>query len=415
MEKSNSKIKKLVKSIGICSIIIALMLPTVIGGGPNGPWDFWSNRPHVFNTNTGNIGIGTSTPEEKLHISDGNIRVDNGAIQLVHSNGYKTFINSVSLNTFITDLASGSIVFSTGTSPGAAQSRFCIANNGNIGIGTLSPEEKLHVYGNIRVDGNVGIGTETPLGKLDVETDDDIAIIGVTSTGTGIYGFADADGTAIHAQNPGGGIAISGYSDGGLAGLFNGDVYVNGHVGIGILPSLGRLEVNANDDVAISGGTSSGSAGVYGYAGANGAAVHGQNPSGGIGVSGYSNGGYAGYFKGDTLIDGDLNLTGTIKGAIMTNIREVSNGPEYMVYYNDYTLFVNAEDVAINIILPQASQFEGRILVIKKVDNTINPMVITPYTGDLIDGFSSWSTVMPFEGVTLQSDGVSHWYIIGGY
>ncbi len=110
MKKGNNKIKKLVKSIGICSIIIALMLPTVIGGGPNGPWNFWSNKPHIFNTNTGNIGIGTSTPEEKLHISDGNIRVDNGAIQLVHSNGYKTFINSDSLNTFITNLASGSIV-----------------------------------------------------------------------------------------------------------------------------------------------------------------------------------------------------------------------------------------------------------------------------------------------------------------
>ena len=109
MKKRNSNIKRLVLSIGICgmflmmscyagatntsSIIailnrIARMAPTGVAGPPSGVgpgWDFNSNKPHMFNTNTGNIGIGTKTPVAKLDIY-GNIAI-NGTV-IIDSSGH---------------------------------------------------------------------------------------------------------------------------------------------------------------------------------------------------------------------------------------------------------------------------------------------------------------------------------------
>lgn len=93
--------------------------------------------------------------------------------------------------------------------------------------------------------GNIGIGTSYPYNKLEVST----------TTGTAIYGTSPDT------------YAIIGNTDGsGVAGI------------------LGR-------------GDASDSWGVYGYA-----------PNGGIGVRGYSNGGWAGFFNGDTYVAGNLGL-----------------------------------------------------------------------------------------------------------
>jgi hypothetical protein len=41
--------------------------------------------------------------------------------------------------------------------------------NGDVGIGTTAPEQRLHVDGNVGITGNVGIGTTSPTQKLHVE------------------------------------------------------------------------------------------------------------------------------------------------------------------------------------------------------------------------------------------------------
>lgn len=47
-------------------------------------WDFWSNPPHIFTRNTGNIGIGTTAPSAKLDIV-GNIAIN--GLEIIDASG----------------------------------------------------------------------------------------------------------------------------------------------------------------------------------------------------------------------------------------------------------------------------------------------------------------------------------------
>jgi hypothetical protein len=103
--------------------------------------------------NSGNVGIGTTTPSQKLEV--------NGNITL--SSEYQKILLPMSLNYTggitgddgqfkkLTLFHGNSIVFETGTNePSYNNTRMTIDYLGNVGIGTTSPTEKLSVNGNIR-------------------------------------------------------------------------------------------------------------------------------------------------------------------------------------------------------------------------------------------------------------------------
>jgi hypothetical protein len=136
------------------------------GGGTTNLWSVSGND--IYNTNTGNVGIGTSGPESKLHISSGGLR-----------HGYPGAIGI--------------------DASGIIGGRFTILDNGNVGINNNNPQHKLHVNGNIDAQsftingqpftgsgsgggsqwittgnniyystGNVGIGNNSPTEKLEI-------------------------------------------------------------------------------------------------------------------------------------------------------------------------------------------------------------------------------------------------------
>ncbi|RME53840.1 MAG: hypothetical protein D6795_04895, partial [Deltaproteobacteria bacterium] len=126
---------------------------------------------------SGNVGIGTASPAQKLHVSGGDLRVGdvtNVRVQ-IHSTGSG---NSGYSNLYLTNAATGSgnaqiwkyaagatswggsaslnIYNSNGPiafHPANRANAMFIAANGAIGMGTTSPTQKLHVVGNIRVTG----------------------------------------------------------------------------------------------------------------------------------------------------------------------------------------------------------------------------------------------------------------------
>lgn len=85
-------------------------------------------------TDTGNVGIGTTTPQEQLHLGNG---VTGGAIRL---QGY-----SASGNTYGTISCNGDNCFFDNSYSSGIE--LFIQYNGNVGIGTTAPSYLLHVNG----------------------------------------------------------------------------------------------------------------------------------------------------------------------------------------------------------------------------------------------------------------------------
>jgi len=181
----------------------------------------------VFNFAIGNVGIGTTAPENKLHVqqsdvftgihttagvrikSDGGSAIGNyhGTIALSRGTG-GVAISAVQEATDSDVMGLAFFTHPSATGADAAVEKVRIDASGNVGIGTTTPGEKLNVFnssntevairfGNsedssgyikyinddlqfltdyavrihIRDDGNVGIGTTSPTAKLDVEGD----------------------------------------------------------------------------------------------------------------------------------------------------------------------------------------------------------------------------------------------------
>lgn len=90
---------------------------------------------------SGNIGIGTNNPQTKLHVQDGAIRLQNGALQLNFSTGGATDIKSPNSSLYLNASGgAGHIVMQV--DPGAQ----------GVGIGTSTPTQKFEVAGNMKCD-----------------------------------------------------------------------------------------------------------------------------------------------------------------------------------------------------------------------------------------------------------------------
>ncbi|MCD4695334.1 MAG: hypothetical protein K8S16_03750, partial [Bacteroidales bacterium] len=108
------------------------------------------------------------------------------------------------------------------------------ANTGNVGIGSSSLFYKLNV-------------TPASGSAINGESPDAIGVSGVTSgyQQAGVYGVGgSADSYGVYGWNWFGGDAIRGFSNGGWAGYFNGDLYTSGNVGFGTTTPNAKLHVN---------------------------------------------------------------------------------------------------------------------------------------------------------------------------
>jgi hypothetical protein len=139
-----------------------------VGGGLS----FRTNsNPRMTLTNAGDMGVGVTTPDSKFHVSDGSA----GAVTAL-AGTVGTFESNT--NTYLSVLsptgALGGLVFGspTGTLRGsvlynhgsdlmtiatAGSNRLAIDGTGNVGVGTTSPDTKLHVEGTAESNGVTGV------------------------------------------------------------------------------------------------------------------------------------------------------------------------------------------------------------------------------------------------------------------
>ncbi len=108
---------------------------------------------NIYNTNTGNVGIGTNTPNNKFQIGS-NTTFSGNDLVICNSNGALAIYNDIT-ETFLYGTKDISI------RPGNGQMAIYAKSNGNVGIGTTAPAEKLHVSGNSIITGTIKAGTNS--------------------------------------------------------------------------------------------------------------------------------------------------------------------------------------------------------------------------------------------------------------
>lgn len=125
----------------------------------NNDWNYWTDPPNMYAIQSGNVGIGTTSPVEKLDVI-GTVQMTGFKLPTGASDGYVLTSNALGVGTWQA-IAGG--IAGSGTSnyiPKFTDSTTIgdstiYENNGNVGIGTTNPDMKLDVNGEVRstVDG----------------------------------------------------------------------------------------------------------------------------------------------------------------------------------------------------------------------------------------------------------------------
>lgn len=80
----------------------------------------------------------------------------------------------------------------------------------------------------------------------------------------------------------------------------------------------------------------------------------------------------------------------------------------------DLLALVNATSAPITVTLPPAGGCEGRVAVVKKTDSTSNAAIVSPITGETIDGQTSYNIAQQYGALSVVSDG-TNWHILAAY
>ena len=128
-------------------------------------------------TSTQRIGIGTTSPTEKLHV-DGTVK-GNDFFGNLFSVGNEGKVVSTSTLGLQLQATAGSKPITFFTNVGGSTEKMRITEDGKVGIGTTTPAEKLTVEGNISGSGNVNIVGDVTASAF---VGDGSALTGVTAT-----------------------------------------------------------------------------------------------------------------------------------------------------------------------------------------------------------------------------------------
>jgi hypothetical protein len=143
------------------------------GSGSKG-LDFYTDAQRRLHIATaGNVGIGTATPNHRLSIAGGPFWTANawiGAMEFEDACALAWRANGGLQRFGMGHSGGGFYFFRTASDPGttgsAAVYDLFISDTGNVGVGTLSPTQRLHVMGNI-----LASGTITPNSDRNAKTD----------------------------------------------------------------------------------------------------------------------------------------------------------------------------------------------------------------------------------------------------
>jgi hypothetical protein len=335
---------------------------------------------------TGEVGIGTPNPQTPLHV-----RTSSGDTRIRVERQLFSYMDII------------------------ADWDTCRLDCRNTYVDILEIQEDGTTRLKIKGGGNVGIGVTDPNGRLTINSDNTIELSFVTEASI-------PASTNIYA-NTGGDFYIRTIDSTALRlGTNNNDricITSDGKVGIGTTIPQVALDVVSSDDVAIrvtkdggwpymdiiSGDTFCAlnivdiyTATCFQIQEAGTPRLHiGHNI--GVGIE-------------TTTPQSTLDVNG---GLAINIVTKYHNDDGYTPTFWDYTILVDAESATehLDIDLPAASYMEGKILVIKRIDDTScgYDVKINADGSDIIDESSTKTLDSQWQSIMIQSNG-SNWYIL---
>jgi fibronectin-binding autotransporter adhesin len=156
----------------------------------------------LLNPYGGNVGIGTTSPVEKLAVS-GRLYVGGSGTSTIENNLHvrgtlQTGVGSLFLGDTFLQAGNGAFALNTNATSTFSTNGFTVGNNqfvvqqtsGNVGIGTTSPSQLLSVQGNALFSGDLNLANLTATGSATLSG----ASSGVAFTGTGDHDIAASNG-----------------------------------------------------------------------------------------------------------------------------------------------------------------------------------------------------------------------------
>ncbi|HPN68553.1 MAG TPA: hypothetical protein PLZ32_03515 [Saprospiraceae bacterium] len=336
----------------------------------NASWSISGNNQ--YSSVSGNVGIGSATPNSKLHVAGntlidgGNLTIDDpfGTIFFKTSNSNKAFVQMRDANFdfklgTIAFNTTGKIIFETQSVP-----RMTVLPNGNVGVGISNPVEKLHVGGDLLASGRIdadGVIEGAGLSSLGSFYVNGTSLLQGAVTGNGSASFSGNinSNTSMSINDPSAILSLkSGGDDKGFVQL-SGD---NLRIGTFSANPSGKVVIRTGggDHISIdAGGDLVTDAHIRSNRGGQAIRLDGTNPNIGF----YQNGTYHGFISqsGANLFvgvnNGKLQLDGTqvaigsvqstadayklaVDGSIICQelkVELVGNWPDY-VFADDYDL-----------------------------------------------------------------------------
>lgn len=324
MKKSNNEKIRLVLGVAVCVLFIALAFSSAIGepinrndvieekqessnspqkqANPilllfykivNNDWDYWSISPNMYAIPPGNVGIGTTSPSQKLGVA-GNIALEGIDASTSYGLDFRDTMGSEWQVQYYQD---GLNFWEAGIG-----SKMFIEDGGNVGIGTTTPSGQLHVASS---DLYSGYFTSDHLNSK-------THVIHSEYTGSGNYGAIAVYGESTPAD----GIGIGGYFVGGRQGVCA-EMYPTGsksYLGVNGIVNGGSGSNTGVQGYSVGSGFKYG---IKGYAVGSGynyglygqASGDGNTKNFGVYGQAYGSGAtnYAGYFQGNVHITGTLS------------------------------------------------------------------------------------------------------------
>ena len=205
-----------------------------------------ANTSNIYFTtnsnNGGSVGIGTSTPVEKLHVV-GSVGINQGAYGVP----FMRIMDRFGSTYFSMERTTGTTWGTSLEGRNAGPIIFQASNNGNVGIGTTSPSYKLHVSGQMQIQGQDTSNISTQ-GRL-VFNNNKYGIL------NGAWSNASVSSLILHADQTLGSDIIFAHTSGGSVNTsdrtWKADMVIKGgttspQIGINTLSPEYTLDVNGS-------------------------------------------------------------------------------------------------------------------------------------------------------------------------